>query len=82
MQLVQAAVKLAGVQRIGLAGDEDRVDVWVILGDEALDDEERVYELAHECFASTGRPEIDVHVTALTRVAERHLPPMAIVYER
>ena len=82
MRLVLATAEIRSVRRIGLAGDEGRVSVWVIQADEALNEEERVYELARECFASDGRPEIDVHVTSLARVAERNLPPMILVFER
>ncbi len=82
MRLVLATAELRSVRRVGLAGDERCVAVWVIQSDESLDEEERVYELARECFASDGRPEIDVHVTSLARVAERNLPPMIAVFER
>lgn len=82
MRLVLATAELQSVRRIGLAGDEGHISVWVIQADESLDEEERAYELARECFASSGHPEVEVHVASLARVAERNLPPMVSIFER
>jgi hypothetical protein len=81
-RLFSAISSVESVKKIVIAGDETQVDVWILLRESVIADEERIYLLERDYRRAVGAFPLELHVVPLDAVDERNIPPGETVLER
>lgn len=81
MRFLSDLWKMPSVTKAAWSTQEGQADLWVMMSDEHLDDQERIH-LLKRTYRHRGFFPIDVHVVNLARVAEANLPAATILFAK
>jgi hypothetical protein len=81
-RFVNAVTAFASVERVGLSPDATPLGLWVIQGEENLEEAERIFLLEREFWQANLEIALTVHVVALSEIGEHTLPAMELVFDR
>jgi len=72
------------VKRIGYTFDDEQLDLWVVLREDAPEDEDmkRIILADRDFRRAVGGAPMDLHISRLSRVKEENLPPSDVIFER
>lgn len=70
------------VSGVGMHRDDSGIQLWVLMPDESLEAEARIYDAEAEYLTSTPPHSFTLRVIPLSRVRTDVLPPFEIVLER
>jgi hypothetical protein len=59
-----------------------RLDIWVLMPTENIEDEKRVYRLERAYRQVPGTPPVDVHVLFMDQASAPRLPSHQVIFER
>ncbi len=80
--LMGALRAIPSVRKLALSRLEPFVELWVLLGEENLDDMERAFLVERGVRQRHGVLPLNMHVVALGQVDEANLPSMDTIFER
>lgn len=72
---------LRSVRKTAWSTEEGQAELWVMMSEEHLEDQERIH-LLKRAYRRDGLFPIDVHVINLARVSEQSLPAATVLFAR
>jgi hypothetical protein len=81
LRLIAGIWAIPLVQRIGVAYAGGQADLWVLMREEARDDEDRIALLEREYRQAESAP-VELHVAPLSEIDAELLPSMDLILER
>jgi len=81
MRFLSELWNMASVKKAAWSTEEGQAELWVMMADEHLDDQERIHVLKR-MYRHRGFFPIDVHVVNLARVQESSLPAATILFAK
>jgi hypothetical protein len=70
------------VRKIAYSDDGGRLDIWILMAEEILEDAERIFRLDRAMRQRAGLLPITIHVIPLDHVRAETLPPAETFFER
>jgi hypothetical protein len=82
IRFLEGLASIPSVRRIASWSENDALEIWVLLREDAPDDAERIFLMEYDFAQSPAAFPFDLHVVALSDVDEANLPPMHTLIDR
>ncbi len=81
MRFLSELWRMPSVKKAAWSTEEGQAELWVMMTEEHLDDQDRIHLLKRD-YGSRGFFPIDVHVVNLGRVLENSLPSSKVLFAK
>lgn len=81
MRFLSELWRMPSVKKAAWSTEEGQAELWVMMAEENLEDQERVH-LLKKTYRHRGFFPIDVHVVNLARVQESNLPAATVLFAK